>query len=133
LKLEGARSDTTFESSDQLPGVSNYFVGKDRSKWRKNIPQYAKVTAKGLYPGVDMVYYGNQGKLEYDFVVQSGVDPGTIHLKVEGADDIQVNSQGDMELQTGQGKVIFRSPFIYQKRPWTKNIEDRTIQIERRE
>ncbi len=70
LKLEGAQADPVFEPLGQLPGISNYFIGKDPTYWHKNIPQYSKVAVRALYPGVDMVYYGNQGKLEYDFVVQ---------------------------------------------------------------
>lgn len=85
LKLEGAQSVPVFESSDQLPGISNYFIGKDPAQWHTNIPQYSKVAMPGLYPGVDMVYYGNQGTLEYDFVVAPGADPSVIHMRVDGA------------------------------------------------
>ena len=115
LGLEGAQESVKFESQDKLPGVSNYFIGKDSSKWVKGVPQYSKVAAQGLYPGVDMVYYGNQGKLEYDFVVQPGADPGAIRLGVEGAQGVQVNGQGDLELGTKQGTVVFRSPTVYQE------------------
>ena len=115
LEMEGAQAGVKFESQEKLPGVSNYFIGKDPSKWIKGVPQYSKVAAQGLYPGVDMVYYGNQGKLEYDFVVQPGTDPGAIRLGVEGAQGVQVNGQGDLELGTKQGKVVFRSPTVYQE------------------
>jgi hypothetical protein len=115
LKLEESRADATFETLEQLPGISNYFIGKDLAKWHTHIPQYGKVAVRGLYPGVDMVYYGNQGKLEYDFVVQPGGDTGAIHMTVEGAQGIQVNGQGDMELQTSQGQLIFKAPTVYQE------------------
>ena len=115
LEMEGAQEDVQFESREKLPGVSNYFISKDRSQWIKGVPQYSKVAAHGLYPGVDMVYYGNQGKLEYDFVVQPGVDPGAIRLGVEGAQGVQVNGQGDLELGTKQGTVVFRAPTVYQE------------------
>ncbi len=75
MRLEGTRSGSVFESQQKLPGVSNYFIGKDRSKWRRAVPQYGKVQTSDIYPGVDLVYYGNQGKLEYDFVVKPGADP----------------------------------------------------------
>jgi hypothetical protein len=130
LKLDGVQANPVFESLEQLTGISNYFIGKNPAKWHTHIPQYSKVAVHGLYPGVDMVYYGSpfdgaqgggQGKLEYDFVVQPGADPAAIHLKVDGAQSVQVNSQGDMELQTAQGKVVFRAPTVYQEAQGQKN------------
>ena len=114
LKVEGAQAYPASEGLEQLPGISNYFIGNDPEKWRTNIPQYSRIAMRGLYPGVDMVYYGNQGKLEYDFVVQPGTDPASIHMKIEGAQGLQVNGQGELELQTAQGKVIFKAPTVYQ-------------------
>ena len=67
---------------DQLPGKSNYFIGSDPNKWRIDVPTYAKVKYDNVYPGVDLVYYGNQRQLEYDFVVAPGVDPGVIVLEL---------------------------------------------------
>ncbi|HJT24864.1 MAG TPA: SBBP repeat-containing protein, partial [bacterium] len=120
LEPEGAQPGVKFESQEMLPGVSNYFIGKDPSKWIRGVHQYSKAVARGLYPGVDMVYYGNQGQLEYDFVVQPGADPGAIRLGVDGAQDVQLNGQGDLELGTKQGKVVFRSPMVYQENGGTK-------------
>ena len=64
LQLEGARSDAAFEAGEKLRGISNYFIGKDPSKWLRGVPQYTGVKARNVYPGVDLLYYGNQGKLE---------------------------------------------------------------------
>lgn len=121
MKLDGAKPDGVFESQDKLPGISNYFIGKDRSKWHRNIPQYGKVQTSDIYPGVDLVYYGNQGKLEYDFVVKPGADPNVIHLKYEGAKASHVNAQGDLELDTNQGTLLFRAPSVYQESEGSKN------------
>jgi hypothetical protein len=76
---------------EELPGKSNYFIGNDPTKWRTNVPNYAKVKYANVYPGVDLVYYGNQGQLEYDFVVQPGADPRSIQLAV--VSDEPVGSQ----------------------------------------
>ena len=76
MKLDGATPGGVFESQEKFSGVSNYFIGKDSSKWHRGIPQYGKVQTSDIYPGVDLVYYGNQGKLEYDFVVKPGASPG---------------------------------------------------------
>src|SRR5581483_6441136 len=75
MRLEGADPAVSWSGAEKLPGISNYFIGNDPRKWRTNIPLYGKVLAKNVYPGIDMVYYGRQGKLEYDFVVNPGADP----------------------------------------------------------
>jgi hypothetical protein len=121
MKLDGAKPGGVFESQEKLPGVSNYFIGKDSSKWHRGIPQYGKVQTSDVYPGVDLVYYGNQGKLEYDFVVKPGADPQVIHLKYEGAKASRVNAQGDLELDTDQGTILFRAPSMYQESEGSKN------------
>ena len=121
LKLEGAQTNPASEGLEPLAGISNYFIGKDPAQWHRNIPQYSKVATRGLYPGVDMVYYGNQGKLEYDFVVQPGTDPASIRMRIEGAQKVQVNDQGDMELTTAEGKVVFQAPSVYQGEAGEKN------------
>ena len=85
MKLVGANSAPKIEGSDQLPGKSNYFIGNDPSKWRRGIPQYARVNYESVYPGVNLTYYGNQGQLEYDFRVAPGADPNQIALTFEGS------------------------------------------------
>ena len=85
MKLVGANPQAKVSGLEELPGRSNYFIGNDPKKWRTNVPNYAKVKYADVYPGVNLVYYGNQGKLEYDFVVQPGADPRKIVLDV-GAD-----------------------------------------------
>src|SRR5271169_3608785 len=82
LKLVGAKAVATVTGVDELPGKSNYFIGNDPAQWRTNVPNYARVKYEGVYPGVDLVYYGNQQHLEYDFVVAPGADPGAIKLDV---------------------------------------------------
>jgi uncharacterized repeat protein (TIGR01451 family) len=80
MRLVGANTNPKVSGEEQLAGKSNYFIGNDPKKWRTNIPSYAKVRAENVYRGVDLVYYGNQGQLEYDFVVHPGADPSAIKL-----------------------------------------------------
>src|SRR5271169_5899407 len=82
LKLVGANPAHNVIGLDPLPGKSNYFIGNDPTKWRTNVPNYAQVRYRDAYPGVDLVYYGNQQQLEYDFVVAPGADPRVISLAV---------------------------------------------------
>jgi hypothetical protein len=96
MKLEGANPQPAIEGVEQLPGLVNYFIGNDPSKWHANIPTYAKVQYREAYPGIDVAYYGNQGKLEYDFIVAPGADPNKIKLAFEGASKMRVTESGDL-------------------------------------
>jgi hypothetical protein len=78
MKFSGANTAPVISGQERLPGTSNYFIGNDPSKWRTRIPKYAKVRYREVYPGIDLVFYGNQRRLEYDFVVSPGSDPSKI-------------------------------------------------------
>jgi parallel beta-helix repeat protein len=114
LKLIGANSTTRVEGQDELAGKVNYFAGNNPEKWRRNIPTYRKVHYKDIYSGIDMVYYGNQRELEYDFVVAPGVDPKVIKFRVEGADRIRLDQAGSLLLTLKHGEVRLNKPVIYQ-------------------
>jgi hypothetical protein len=120
MKLVGANPNPKIVGTDELPGKSNYFIGNDPKKWRTNVPNYAKVKYASVYPGVDLVYYGNQGKLEYDFVVQPGADPAAITLQLEtGQSKIhnrksKIDKNGDLVVGTDGGEVVFHKPVVYQ-------------------
>lgn len=114
MKLVGANSEATVTGLDELPGKSNYFIGSNPKKWRANVPQFAKVKYQGVYPGIDLVYYGNQGKLEHDFVVSPGANPGAIKLAIEGAEEISVDEGGNLVARVNGGNVVFNKPIAYQ-------------------
>jgi len=114
MSLVGAAHKPQVSGLDQLPGKANYFVGKDRSKWRTNVPTYAKVHYQNVYPGIDLVYYGNQRQLEYDFVVAPGADPKRIVLGFRGADKFEIDAEGDLVLHASGGDVRQHKPVIYQ-------------------
>jgi hypothetical protein len=147
MKLVGANERAKVTGLEKLPGKSNYFIGNDPKKWRTNVPNYAKVKYANVYPGIDLVYYGNQGQLEYDFVVQPGADPRQIALDV-GAGlvpaqghpqelalnavkgvPLQLDGNGDLVVGTDDGEVIFHKPVVCQpednrqssvvNRPWS--------------
>jgi hypothetical protein len=110
----GSNPHAEVEGLDLQTGRSNYFVGNDPARWRRNIPHYSRVGYRGIYPGVDLVYYGHQGQLESDYVVAAGADPSQIALRVEGTKNIKLNSQGDLELKTSVGLVTLLRPVAYQ-------------------
>jgi hypothetical protein len=121
LGLMGANPDSEVIGMDELPGKSNYFFGSDPQKWRTNVPNYAKVKCVGVYPGIDLIYYGSQRQLEYDFLVAPAADPTTIRLGVVGEDraeanssPLRVDSSGQLVVRTGNGEVRFHKPVVYQ-------------------
>src|SRR5438445_932371 len=115
MKLLGANPAPAVAGVGELPGKSNYFVGNDPKKWRANVPTYVKVEYRDVYPGVNLVYYGNQRQLEHDFVVSPGADPKAITLAFEGMDGVAIDALGDLVLRAGETEVRLRKPFVYQE------------------
>ena len=99
---------------DPLPGKVNYFLGNDPSRWHTNVATYRQVDYPAVYPGIDLVYYGNQQQLEYDFVVSPGADPGHIRLGFTGADQVAVDGNGDLVLRAGSQELRQHKPVVYQ-------------------
>ncbi len=114
MSLVGARSSPEIVGIDELPGRSHYFVGSDPSAWRRDIPSYARVRYREVYPGIDVEYYGNQGQLEYDFVVKPGADPGLIRLRFAGAVETRSDEAGNLVLLTAAGELIQKRPVVFQ-------------------
>lgn len=115
MKLAGANAGADAAGTHPLPGKSNYIIGNDSHEWRTGIPQFAAVRYQSVYPGIDLVFYGNQGRLEYDFRVAPGGDPAQAELQFEGATKLEL-SAGDLIL-TGkdEGGLRLRAPHIYQR------------------
>ena len=135
MQLIGANPAAQVAGTDELPGKTNYFIGNDPSQWRKNVPTYSKVKYQGVYPGVDLVYYGTQGgELEYDFVVSPGADPNAITLGIdaEGKNPLRINSQGNLVVTLQSGNVQFHKPVVYQTRSDRSPLVDDRQSIEGR-
>src|SRR5438876_10061274 len=114
MKLVNTNSKTEVSGQDELPGKSNYFIGNDPKKWHTNVQQFSKVRYKSVYPGVDLLYYGHQRELEYDFVLQPGANPQAIRLGIEGVRRLRL-VRGNLVLTSAVGDVHLRSPHIYQE------------------
>ncbi len=101
---------------DRFASRTNYFIGNDPSKWQADVPNYGKVRFANVYDGVDVVYYGNQRRLEYDFIVAPNADPKQIRLDFEGARSLSVDrDSGDLVLGTALGDVRQHKPVAYQE------------------
>ena len=115
MQLAGANAAPRFTALEKLPGTSNYFIGNDPGKWRTSVPQFAKVLEQNVYPGVNLVYYGTQGRLEYDFDVAAGTNPSVIQLAFQGAQDLRIDAHGELVAHTAAGDVRLRKPVAYQE------------------
>ena len=142
MRLVGANATATLSGVEELPGKSNYFLGNDPKRWHTNIPNYRKVAARNVYPGIDLVYYGDQRQLEYDFVVAPGADPSGIRFAIETGSlgletgnsklenrqpapnpesgtpnpgSLRIDADGDLVVQLDGGEVRFHKPVVYQE------------------
>lgn len=114
LHLDGSADHSVPEGLEPLPGVANYLIGRDSSRWLTNIASYAKVRYRDVYPGIDAIYYGAEGELEHDFVVHPGADPSRIRMRFTGADSIQPDSDGSLAVSVNGLRVTWRRPVLYQ-------------------
>ncbi len=115
FRLIGANSNPQVVGEDPQSGRVNYFIGKDPSKWYTNVPTYGKIRYKNVYPGIDLIFYGNHQQLEYDFAVAPKADPRQIQFQINGASQISLDEQGNLVLDVNGAKLHFQSPVVYQE------------------
>jgi uncharacterized repeat protein (TIGR01451 family) len=115
MKLVGASEISTILGEDKLIGKSNYFKGSDTKKWTKNVPHFGKVRYKEVYSGIDLVFYGNTSRLEYDFIVSPGAKPDAIRLAFSGAEKLVVDTLGNLIIAVPSGEIMMKAPSVYQE------------------
>ena len=114
MKLVGANAAPKIAGEDQLTTVSNYYLGNDPSKFRTGVPHFAKVKYDDVYPGIDLVYYGKDQQMEYDFIVAPNVDPNVIKMNFSGANSLALDANGDLLIATKGGVLRQHKPVLYQ-------------------
>ena len=115
MNLLGSNPSPEIEGVDELPGKTSYFIGGDPQKWRAGLPAFARVRYHEVYPGIDLVYYGNQRQLEYDFIVAPKADARRIAMDIDGADRLEVNNEWDLVAHLNGTQVSWRRPVAYQE------------------
>jgi hypothetical protein len=115
LRLVGANPSAPAIGQDELISKSNYLIGSDPSQWRTNIANYGQVEYQNVYPGVDALYSGDQGRLETTFLVQPGAHVGIIRMQVQGAQSLALDTQGNLVIHTSGGDVTEQAPVAYQE------------------
>jgi hypothetical protein len=116
IKLADAEPNPKVSGLEALSGRSHYFLGKDPNGWHANVPSYEKVKYQGVYPGVDLVYYGNEGRLEHDFILAPGADPGAIQIAFEGIAGLEIDAHGNLLLRTSVGELRLQRPRSFQQK-----------------
>jgi hypothetical protein len=114
LRLEGSNRASEIEPLERAPGRTSFFVGS-KDRWRGDVPAYSRVRYREVYPGIDVVYYGVGGVLEYDFELAPGADPSAIRLRFQGADRASIAANGDLRVECPGGVLTQKLPFIYQR------------------
>jgi uncharacterized repeat protein (TIGR01451 family) len=128
MRVVGANQQARVEGVDKQVARTNYFIGNDPSQWHKDVPNYEKVRYAGIYPGIDLLYYGKQKQLEYDFVVNPGADAGAIALTFAGGADatkkipLTITRDGDLVATIASGEINFHKPVIYQNKGNVKTL-----------
>jgi hypothetical protein len=114
MQFIGANPSAQIRGEACFSGKINYLVGSDPAQWHSDIPTFAKVSVEEIYPGIGLVYYGNQRQLEYDFTIAPGANPNAIAIRFDGANKISVNAQGELVLTLSDGDIRQPKPIIYQ-------------------
>jgi hypothetical protein len=114
MEFAGANARAQIAGGGELPGRINYLIGDDASKWQTGLPTFAKVQVTEIYPGINLVYHGNQQRLEYDFAIAPSANPNFIKMRFAGVDKISLAPQGELVLKTGAGEIRQPEPDIYQ-------------------
>ncbi|HUK91883.1 MAG TPA: SBBP repeat-containing protein [Blastocatellia bacterium] len=114
MQLAGTDPHATTSGEERLPGAFNYMIGADPAKWRTGVPSYGRLRTKGIYKGVDVSYYGNQNKLEYDFIIHPGATPAVIKMSYAGCSGIRVDRNGDLVVSAPWGEIREARPESYQ-------------------
>jgi hypothetical protein len=114
MRFVGASPQAQLQGDAELPGKINYFTGNNPAQWRSGLPIFAKVRVEEIYPGINLVYYGNQQQIEYDLTVAAGANPDLIAMRFDGTDKIATDSQDELVLKLGDREILQPKPLIYQ-------------------
>jgi uncharacterized protein (TIGR03437 family) len=115
LELVGRRDGVRPSGEDRAVSRSNYFLGNDAKRWRTSVPHFARIRYEEIYDGIDLVYYGRNRELEYDFVLQPGAGVDDVRMRFHGADSLELTEDGNLLVSVGDNRMVHRRPFVFQE------------------
>ncbi len=130
-RFPGAGQHATVQAAGLLPSRTNYFTGRARQEWRTNVPNFERVRVSSLFPGIDLVFRGGNGSLEYDFVVHPGAEPSAIRFEIDGPHHMRVDEQGDLVLSRGGDRIRWKAPVIYQMKDGHRQLVSGRFEVDR--
>lgn len=113
-RIVNARAGVRLEAEDRLSGTANYFLGREQN-WRANVPGFGRIRYHNVYPGIDLIFHGEQGRLEYDFVLSPHADPQAIRLELSGHQSLRIDEHGELVIETPAGEIRWKAPDVYQE------------------
>lgn len=114
LQFIGSNRSARITSRREDSNKSHYFIGNDAAKWRTDVLNYREIVYEELWPGIDLVFYGDNGKFKYDVVVKPGANPSDIRFLYRGAERLSLNEEGDLQIHTSLGMLVEEKPVSYQ-------------------
>jgi hypothetical protein len=132
MRLVAGNANPEITAGDPLPGIVNYYAGSDPKNWHTGVRQYSSVSYRDVYPGVSMVFHGEQRQLEFDFRVSPGADPKAIALSFHGVRQLETDASGNLVLSSSAGNVVLHKPVAYQEKDGTQEIVEAAFQVKNR-
>jgi len=114
IRLKDSNPTPEITGLNQLAGTSSYFIGRNRGRWRSGIPAFGAVRMANVYPGIDLMYRGEEGRLEFDLQLAPGADAARVKLDIDGASALTLDAGHNLVIHTAAGDVIQHAPVIYQ-------------------
>ena len=114
-KFIGSNPNVAIQGQDRQAGTTHYLLGSDPHRWRTGVSSFSGILYNGIYPGIDLVFYGNQRHLEYDFIVAPRADPSSIRFQISGAVEVRIDHEGSLVMSVEGAEVVHHAPFIYQR------------------
>ncbi|MGB0037203.1 MAG: Ig-like domain-containing protein, partial [Candidatus Acidiferrales bacterium] len=114
MQFIGANPSSVVTGLLEQPGKVNYLIGNDPGNWHRDVPIYSQVRSQEIYPGIDLLFHGDDHQLEYDFIVAPGSDPDQVAFRISGARKIEIDSRGDLVLHASSSVFRMHRPVIYQ-------------------
>lgn len=130
MHLVSGNSEAQIAVAYELPGKTNYYIGNDPKSWHTNVSQYARVFYKNVYPGVDLAYYGERNKLEFDFIVAPESNPAAINLTFGGAQRAATDASGSLVVSSTAGNIVLHKPVAYQLQAGARQLVDANFAVE---
>lgn len=129
MAIVGGSQSVALRSQERQPGESHYFIGTDPRQYRTGVPQFGRVEAPAVYPHIDLAYYGNGDRLEYDFIVAPGGDPARIQLRFSGHEQLTLDEDGGLTFRWGAGELRQPRPVAYVL-PGRERVDSRFVRLD---